>query len=105
MIQNSNIPEEELAKERHVVMQEIGMCNDTPDDVVFDHFYETAYPAQALGAPILGRSDVISKMQRDTLMNYVQQFYTPKNLVISAAGNIAHDQMVAMAQELSLIHI
>lgn len=99
MIQNSNMPEEELAKERHVVMQEIGMCNDTPDDVVFDHFYETAYPAQALGAPILGRSDVISKMQRDTLMNYVQQFYTPKNLVISAAGNIAHDQMVAMVQE------
>ena len=99
MIQNSNMPEEELAKERHVVMQEIGMCNDTPDDVVFDHFYETAYPNQALGAPILGRTDVISKMQRDTLMGYVSQFYTPQNLVISAAGNITHDQMVAMVQE------
>lgn len=99
MIQNSTMPEDELAKERYVVLQEIGMCNDTPDDVVFDHFYETAYPKQALGAPILGRGDIIESMSRDTLMGYVKKFYTPQNLVISAAGNIKHDTLVQMVQE------
>jgi len=99
MICGSNMPEGELAKERHVVLQEIGMCNDTPDDLVFDHFYETAYPDQAIGAPILGRAEIISAMRRDVLMGYVKDFYTPENLVISAAGNINHDAFVAQVGE------
>ncbi len=99
IVQNSNMPEEELEKERHVVIQEIGMCNDTPDDVVFDHYYETAYPNQTLGAPILGHADIIGKMPRDVLMGYVNKFYTPARMVVSAAGNLDHDEFVTQVEE------
>lgn len=94
MYQNSTMPEDEVERERHVILQEIGMCNDTPDDLIFDNYYETAYQGQALGAPILGTSDIISKMSRETLMEYAQRFYHPGNTVISAAGNIDHDKFV-----------
>ncbi len=60
------------------------MCNDTPDDIIFDNYYETAYPNQALGAPILGRNSIIETIKRDTLMGYVKQHYTPDNIVICA---------------------
>lgn len=100
MLTQSTMPEEEIERERHVILQEIGMCTDTPDDIIFDNYYETAYPGQALGAPILGKADIITGMQRDTLMNYVRKLYTPANMVISASGAIDHDSFVAQAQEL-----
>lgn len=100
LIQNATLPEEELQKERHVVLQEIGMTEDTPDDLIFDHFYETAFPDQALGAPILGRADIVSNMDRETLLDYIRRFYTPSRIVISAAGNLEHDDFVARVQSL-----
>ncbi|MBU0799938.1 MAG: insulinase family protein [Alphaproteobacteria bacterium] len=98
IVQNSHMPEDEVERERDVILQEIGMTVDTPDDLVFDQYQETAYPQQALGAPILGRSEIISTMQRDTLMNYVRQFYTPGRLVVAASGNVSHDEMVKRAE-------
>ena len=100
IVQNSTMPEGELEKERHVVLQEIGMCNDTPDDVIFDNYYETAYPDQAIGAPILGKADIVGAMSRDVLMDYVHRFYTPGRMVISAAGAVDHDEFVAQVGEL-----
>ncbi len=91
MVQHSTMDEDELSKERGVVIQEIGMYEDTPDELVFDVFQETAYPGQAVGAPILGTVDIIQDMPQKTLLNYVQQFYTGQNLYISGAGNIVHD--------------
>ena len=99
MIQHPIMPDEEIKRERQVILQEIGMTNDTPDDLVFDEYQQTAYPEQALGAPILGRFDVVSSIKRDVMMDYVQRYYTPKRLVISAAGNIKHNDFVAMATE------
>ena len=100
IVQNSNMPEDELEKERHVVLQEIGMSNDTPDDIIFDNYYETAYPGQSLGAPILGKADIIGAMKRETLMDYVRRYYTPGRMVVSAAGAVDHDVFVAMVAEL-----
>ncbi len=100
MLTQSTMPEDEIERERHVILQEIGMCTDTPDDIIFDNYYETAYPGQALGAPILGKADIISGMQRDTLMNYVRKLSTPANMVISASGAVDHDSFVAQAQDL-----
>ena len=85
MIQNSTLPEQEIERERGVILQEIGMCNDTPDDLVFDIYYETAYPGQALGAPILGRAEIISAMSGETIAGYVNRYYSPARTVISAA--------------------
>jgi len=89
------MPEHEVERERYVILQEIGMSLDTPDDLVFDLYQETAYQGQALGAPILGTNEIIGGMQRDTLMGYVRHFYTPGRLVVSAAGNLDHDAFVA----------
>ncbi|HPD82760.1 MAG TPA: pitrilysin family protein [Alphaproteobacteria bacterium] len=100
MLQHSVFPDHELEKERGVIIQEIGMTNDTPDDLVFDLYQETAYPGQALGAPILGTASIIEAMKKETLSGYVQRFYTPKNLVISAAGNVSHDEILTYAQDM-----
>jgi predicted Zn-dependent peptidase len=98
--QFATLPEEEVVRERHVILQEIGMCLDTPDDLIFDNYYETAYPGQALGAPILGKSPHISRMERTTLEDYIKKFYTPARTIISAAGNINHDDFVAQVEKL-----
>lgn len=100
ILQHQVMPPEEVERERGVILQEIGMSLDTPDDLVFDNYQETAYPGQMLGAPILGRARIIEKMKRDALMDYVQKFYTPSRLVLSAAGNIGHDEFVRRAAEL-----
>ena len=60
ILQHARFDPEELARERAVVLQEIGQANDTPDDIIFDHFQETAYPGQALGRPVLGRPEVVA---------------------------------------------
>jgi predicted Zn-dependent peptidase len=100
IVQNASMPEEEIARERHVILQEIGMTADTPDDLVFDHYQETAYPGQALGAPILGRAEIVGGMDRDTMMGYVRRFYTAKRLVVSAAGNVNHAGFAARVRDL-----
>ena len=98
ILQRPTFPDHELEKERGVIIQEIGMTNDTPDDVVFDYYQETAYPEQALGAPILGREEIIQSMKKETLYSYVHRFYTPEKLVLSAAGNIEHETLVDMGR-------
>ena len=92
--QHSTMPEEEVERERDVILQEIGMCHDTPDDIIFDHYFETAYPDQAFGAPILGKNEIIETMRRETLMAYVRGFYTPQQMVICASGNFDPDAFV-----------
>lgn len=99
MYLNSTLPQDEIERERGVILQEIGMCNDTPDDLVFDIYSETAYPKQALGAPILGRSHNIENMSQDNLASYIDCFYKSGNTVISAAGGVNHDDFVAHVRE------
>lgn len=95
MYLNSIMPEDEIERERQVILQEIGMNNDTPDDLLFDQFYECAFPAQAMGAPILGTAAIIENMKRSSMENYIRSFYTPARTVISAAGSVDHDHFVA----------
>lgn len=97
ILQNPTLPEDEIERERQVILQEIGMTADTPDDLVFDLYQETAYPGQAIGAPILGTAEIISAMGRSPVEDYIKRFYTPGRLVISAAGNLSHEDVVAMA--------
>jgi predicted Zn-dependent peptidase len=100
LLLNSTLPEEEIQRERQVILQEIGMTNDTPDDLVFDHYQEAAYPGQAIGDPILGRADVVAKVPRDVIAGYIRRFYTPPRLVVSAAGNVSHEDFVTRVEKL-----
>lgn len=100
MLQNSTLPEDEIERERDVILQEIGMCADTPDDLIFDNYYETAYPGQALGAPILGKSEIIANMKREALAEYIARHYNPAQMVVCAAGNVTHERMVELVGNL-----
>jgi predicted Zn-dependent peptidase len=97
ILTHSTFDPDELERERGVILQEIGQANDTPDDIVFDHFQETAYPGQPMGRPVLGTEQRIRTMKRDSLMGYMKRHYTAGNTVVAAAGNLEHEHFVELA--------
>ncbi len=94
ILQNSTFDSVELEKERGVILQEIAMTNDTPDDIVFDYFQEAAYPTQALGRSILGPVKNIKKFGRDHFVDYIAKQYNYQNMCVVAAGNIKEADLV-----------
>lgn len=88
IIQNSVFDEEELERERGVILQELAMTIDTPDDIIFDHFQNTAYPNQAVGRSILGTEELIKSVTKSDFQNYINNHYYGENIVIAVAGNI-----------------
>ncbi len=94
ILTHSTFEPEEMERERGVILQEIGQANDTPDDIIFDHFQHVAYPAQSLGRPILGTEDGIREMPRAILTGYMKRHYAPKNVVVAAAGKLEHDAIL-----------
>lgn len=99
IVQHSVFDEEELARERDVILQEIAMHYDSPDDLIFDHFSETAYPDQPLGRSILGTSKHVAGYSRKDVMDYMRKHYHAPNIILSAAGNIQHEKFLALAGE------
>jgi predicted Zn-dependent peptidase len=95
---HSSFEPEELERERGVILQEIGQANDTPDDVVFDHFQSAAYPSQPMGRPVLGTESIIKTMKREALPGFMAAHYTPENMVISACGKLEHNRVVDLVQ-------
>ena len=98
IIQYSTIKSCELERECEVVIQEIHQSYDTPDDIIFDHFHETAYPNQAVGRPVLGNANLIKNIDRNTLLDYMRMQYSASKIVIAAAGNVEHDYLVDLAE-------
>ncbi len=90
---------EELERERGVILQEIGQANDTPDDIIFDHFQEAAYPAQPLGRPVLGTESRIREMPRAVLTSYMRRNYSAGNIVVAAAGALHHEHILELVQK------
>ncbi len=99
ILTHSTFEPEELERERGVILQEIGQANDTPDDIIFDHFQTAAFPDQALGRPVLGSEDGIRGMPRSTLMGYMKRHYAHNNCVIAAAGNLHHEAILDLVRE------
>ena len=96
ILQNSVFDSDELARERAVVVQEIGQTRDTPDDLVFEFFQEAAYPEQPLGRSILGAVERVGGFERETLMGYMAERYRAPRMVAVAAGAIEHERFVDM---------
>jgi predicted Zn-dependent peptidase len=90
----------ELERERTVILQEIGQANDTPDDIIFDHFQERAFPDQAMGRPVLGTPEIIESLSREAVVAYLRGHYSASRMVLSASGNLDHDRIVALAEKL-----
>ncbi len=87
MFFNSVFDADELEKEKNVVIEEIGMYEDTPDDLVHDLIARACYADHPLGYSILGTEDVLHSLKRDDLLAYIDNRYTPTNTVITVAGN------------------
>ncbi len=90
----------EIEIERGVILQEIGQALDTPDDIIFDWLQEAAYPGQPMGRTILGPEERVSSFQRDDFRAFVGSHYGPDRIVLSAAGAVDHDTIVAQAETL-----
>ncbi len=86
--------------ERGVILQEIGMTLDTPDDIIFDWLQEVAYPDQALGRSILGPQERVQAFGGDDLRGFMGEHYGPGQMILAAAGGIDHDTIVAQAEAL-----
>ncbi len=83
---------EDIEKEKSVVLQEIKMVEDTPDDLIHDLFAERLWPGHPLGRPILGRREAVQGFNRDTILGHFQEEYCPGKITIAVAGHADHDQ-------------
>ena len=99
ILQNSLFSEEELDRERGVILQEIGMYLDTPDDMIFDYWQEKAFPDQPMGRSILGKPDVIKNISRNQVKDFMMSHYNPKKMIVSAAGKIEHEKFVEQVRQ------
>jgi len=88
----------DLDQEREVVLEEIAMYEDTPQELVHDLFSEAVFGSHALGRPVIGTADVISSITRRSIAAYHRSMYTGGNIVVAAAGNIAHDRFVSLLE-------
>ena len=100
VIQNSLFAEEEIEKEKNVISQEIAATQDSPDDVIFDKFSETAFgETSPLGKPILGTVESITKFQRDDFIKFTEKNHFAENMYLSIAGDIDIDMVQKLADK------
>ncbi len=90
---------EELDAEREVVLEEIAMYEDTPQELVHDLISEAVFGDHPLGRPVIGTVDVISSIPRDAIARYHADMYTPRNIVVAAAGNVEHERVVELVSQ------
>ncbi|MFI0845687.1 M16 family metallopeptidase [Mesorhizobium sp. IMUNJ 23232] len=94
ILQDSSFDPDELEREQNVILQEIGAAHDTPDDIVFDHFTETAYRNQTIGRSILGTPETVQSFTSQQLRGFMDRQYNAEDMVVVAAGDIKHDVFV-----------
>jgi predicted Zn-dependent peptidase len=90
---------DDVDSERDVVLEEIAMYEDTPQELVHDLFSEAVFGTHALGRPVIGTREVISSIPKRSITAYHRNMYVPGNIVISAAGNLQHDRLVALLEK------
>jgi predicted Zn-dependent peptidase len=86
----------ELDSERDVVLEEIAMYEDAPQELVHDLIADAVFANHPLGRPVIGTAEVISSIPRDAIAGYHETMYVPGNIVVAAAGNIEHDEVVEL---------
>jgi len=91
---NSTFDPREMNRERQVILQEINLVEDTPDEQIHVLFNQLFWINHPLGMPILGTPKSVSNIKKESIVNYVGRFYTPKRILVAAAGNVDHDQLV-----------
>jgi len=86
----------EMEKERKVILEEIKGVEDTPDDFIHELFTNTVWPDNSLGRPILGTKETIKALKHKDIIAYIDDYYSPKEIVISVAGNFEHGRLIEL---------
>ena len=94
IVLNSKFDADELERERRVILQEIAMVEDSPEELAHDVLFETIYPRHGLGRPILGTEASIRRMRRGDLLRYFRKHYRPDRLIIAVAGDVSHESVL-----------
>ena len=93
LVLNPAFAPDDIEREKKVILEEIKMVEDTPDDLVHELFTQSFWPDHPLGQPILGTVDSVQSLTADTLRGYFAGTYTARHLVIAAVGNVSHERM------------
>lgn len=99
ILQDSEFDPNELEREQHVILQEIGAAHDTPDDIVFDRFTETAFRHQTIGRSILGTPETVQSFTSAQLHDFMTRQYGAERMVVVAAGDVKHDEFVRQVEK------
>lgn len=99
LVLNPAFREEDIEKEKGVILEEIKMDADSPDYLVHEIFSSNFWKDHALGKPILGTRETVKRFNQAIVQDYYRGVYTPANLLITAAGNLAHERLVHLARE------
>jgi predicted Zn-dependent peptidase len=99
LLAGSLFADEEIERECQVILQEIHMVEDMPDDHIHDLFAALLWGKHPLGKSILGSHEIVAAMDSRKLREYVQRCYTTDKIVVAAAGNVAHDDFVCLWQK------
>ncbi len=94
MLQYPRLDPQEITKEKGVVLEEIQNVEDTPEDLVYDLFAKSVWGRHPVGEPILGTPETVGSFTDEALREYLNRYYGPDKMVISAAGNLDHDRLV-----------
>ena len=100
LVRAPRLDEEELEREKLVILSELGECLDAPDDLIHDHLFEAAYGDQPLARPVLGREPSINAITRSDCTGWLANQYSPDRLVISAAGKVDPGHILNLAESL-----
>src|SRR4051812_20738156 len=99
IVLNPAFTAEDIEREKKVVLEEIKMVEDTPDDLVHEIFTQGFWEDHPLGRPILGTKDTVESFTSDLLRQYFRNAYTAKNLIVSAVGNLEHERVRDLVNE------
>jgi predicted Zn-dependent peptidase len=100
LVRNPHLDDEHLAREKQVILSELGESIDSPDDLVHDHLFEAAFDGQPIGRPVLGSEKTVRAITREDCSDWLQQQFTPSRLVLAASGRVDPDAVLKLAEQL-----
>ena len=99
ILKNPRFDEQELKREQRVIVEEMKMVEDTPEEFLGEIFQKNFFPNHPLGLPIEGTRKTVKNFNREVTRNFHEKIFQPQNLIIAAAGNVEHRQIVDLAEK------
>jgi Predicted Zn-dependent peptidases len=101
MLKNSKIDLEDLEKERKVILDEIRLRNDNPNNILFNMFDKIIWKNNSLSRDVIGTKKSVGSITRDDILEYMKKYYTPDNIVVAISGNVNHDEVAELCSKYS----